>query len=216
MKAVTACRAGPSSSTACRTAALAVDHEYPAQLLPLYPQRSVPQVWVHPGWSCTPLHPQQYEHGPRQPAQRHSYPNEGRKADSKLHMLNFLKLTINGKNSKSCFLWRFSSKITPRTAASTFIRMRKHSFILTSSLSVFIIGIKYLLSGHNASSCRVSHKVNLYNGTNMLCLGENWQSLNVTLKVHSNKQASLLSKQAESALVEVAEETVGVTSETLM
>lgn len=58
--------------------------------------------------------------------------------------------------------------------------------------------------------------MNLYNGTNVLCLGENWQSLNVTLKVHSNKQASLLSKQAESALVEVAEETVGVTSETLM
>lgn len=84
-------------------------------------------------------------------------------SDRKLHILNFLKLTINGKNSKSCFLWRFSSKITPRTAASTFIRMRKHSFILTSSVSVFIIGIKYLLSGYNASSRRVSHEVNLYN-----------------------------------------------------
>lgn len=101
--------------------------------------------------------------GPGLPAQRHSSPNQGRKADRKLCMLNFLKLTINGKNSKSCFLWRFSSKITPRTAALTFIRMRKHSFILTSSLSVFIIGIKCLLSGHNASSCRVSHNVNLYN-----------------------------------------------------
>lgn len=110
-----------------------------------------------------PPHPRQEEQGPKQPAQRHSSPNQGRKADSKLCMLNFRKLTINGKNSKSCFLWRFSSKITPRMAALTFIRMRKHSFISTSSLSVFIIGIKHLLSGHNASSCRVSHKVNLYN-----------------------------------------------------
>lgn len=50
----------------------------------------------------------------------------------------------------------------------------------------------------------------------MSCLGEDWQSLNVTTKVHSNIHVSLLSKQAESALVEVAEEAVGVTSETLM
>lgn len=49
----------------------------------------------------------------------------------------------------------------------------------------------------------------------MLCLGEDWQSLNITLKVHGNKQASLLSEQVESALVEVPEEAVGVTSETL-
>ena len=50
----------------------------------------------------------------------------------------------------------------------------------------------------------------------MLRLGEDWQSLNVTLDVHGNKQAALLSKQAESALVEVAEEAIGVASETLM
>lgn len=50
----------------------------------------------------------------------------------------------------------------------------------------------------------------------MLCLGEDWQRLNVRLKVHGNKQASLLSKQVESASAEVAEEAVGVTSETLM
>lgn len=147
-------------------------------------------------WDITsPPHPQQQEQGPRQPAQRHCSPNQGRKADSKLCMLNFLKLTINGKNSKSCFLWRFSSKITPRTAALTFIRMRKHSFILTSSLSVFIIGIKYLLSGHNASSCRVSHRVNLYNGAKVLLWGEGWQCPNVTLKVQGNKQPSLLSEE---------------------
>lgn len=42
----------------------------------------------------------------------------------------------------------------------------------------------------------------------MLCLGGDWQSLNVTLKVQGDIQASLLSVQAESALVEVAEETV--------
>lgn len=100
-------------------------------------------------------------------------------------------------------------------AVLTFIRMRKHSFILTSSLSIFIIGVKYLLSGHNASSCRVSHKVNPYDGANVLCLGEDWPSLNVTVKVHGNKEASLLSKQAEYASVEAAEEASGVTSETL-
>lgn len=167
-----------------------------------------------PSWVVTcPPAPPTVKRGARQPAQRHSCPNEERKTRSKLHMLKFLKLTINGKNSKSCFLWRFSSKITPRMAVSTFIRMRKHSFILTSSLSSFIIGIKYLLSGHNASSCRVSHRANPYDGANVLCLGEDSLSLNVTVKVHGSKEASLLSKRAESASLE---EAGGVTSETLM
>lgn len=62
----------------------------------------------------------------------------------------------------------------------------------------------------------MNHKVNLHNSANVLCLGEDWQSLNVTLKVHGNKQVSVLFKQVESASVEVADEAIGVTSETLM
>lgn len=50
----------------------------------------------------------------------------------------------------------------------------------------------------------------------MPCLGEDWQSLNVTFEVHGNKQASLLYKQAEPAMVVVAEEAISVISETLM
>lgn len=39
--------------------------------------------------------------------------------------------------------------------------------------------------------------MNLYNWADVLCLREDWQSLNVTLEVQGHKQALLLSKQAE-------------------
>lgn len=106
--------------------------------------------------------------------------------EEKLHLVMF---TINGKDSKLQLSWDVFRQLL------TLIRLGNCSFILTSHVSPFIIGIQSIFYLDRLHQVAVTHQVNLfYKLSQKTSISEPWQCLNDRPGVHSNKQRSVLSQ----------------------